>query len=275
MIDEYHIRTKAAREKIDAGIIEKDYILSKTLMALAASGIFQKNFVFKGGTALKKCYYANWRFSEDLDFSSRKQLNREEVQSLFQEAVDNVRRIFGLSMRITEYSQYPREGDEPVTAQLKLGYDGPLRKTSGQKNNIRLDISYDENIYSDKNYLPVFKSYEDDIEAQLPVYTLEEIMAEKLRSILQRGKSRDYYDVWILLKDHDSDFDAKLVIEIMKKKCHDKGIGTPKPEDFFMPQRIEDAARYWQRGLAHQVEMLPNFIQITGELKNLLNELIG
>lgn len=28
-----------------------------------------ENWIFEGGTALKKCYFHNYRFSEDLDFS--------------------------------------------------------------------------------------------------------------------------------------------------------------------------------------------------------------
>ena len=274
MIDEYHIRAKAGKEKIDAGIIEKDYILSKTIMALTVIKTFQDFFIFKGGTAIKKCYYTEWRFSEDLDFSSKKQLNRKEIRFLFQETIDNAMKMFGLSMRILEYSQYPRESDKPVSAQLKLGYDGPLRKSSGQKNNIKIDISYDEKIYSDKNIMPVFKIYEDDIETRIPVYTLEEIIAEKLRSILQRGKSRDYYDVWKLLKNHSVDFDKKLANDIMKKKCGDKNIGVPKREDFFLAQRIDEAAQYWKRGLAHQIVNLPDFNETRKELDKLLNEFL-
>jgi predicted nucleotidyltransferase component of viral defense system len=28
-----------------------------------------QNFIFKGGTCLKKCYFEDYRFSEDLDFT--------------------------------------------------------------------------------------------------------------------------------------------------------------------------------------------------------------
>ncbi|NOR47289.1 MAG: hypothetical protein GQ533_04495 [Methanosarcinaceae archaeon] len=43
-------------------------------------------------------------------------------------------------------------------------------------------------------------------------------MVEKLRSILQRGKARDYYDVWRLLKEKDFDQGkiGELLIETSK-----------------------------------------------------------
>jgi predicted nucleotidyltransferase component of viral defense system len=173
-----------------------------------------------------------------------------------------------------EYSQYPKAGSDLITVQLKLAYDGPLRKASGQKNNIRVDISFDEKVYQVPVKKRVFKSYNDDIDAEIMTYSLEENIAEKLRSILQRGKSRDYYDVWILLRDYGKDFSAKLMVEIMRKKCQDKRIPAPTVDDFFMPERIEEANRYWERGLAHQVEKLPPFEEVAGELNSSLKFLL-
>lgn len=274
MIDPVQIKTQAAQAKIDPGIVEKDYVISKALMALSRDEEFQNNFVFKGGTALKKCYYPQWRFSEDIDLTATAKLKSREIKTIFQKAVDAESQLFGIPMRVMEYSQYPKTGNGAITAQLKLGYDGPLRKASGQKNNIRVDISFDEKIHTDPVNKAVFKRYTDDIDATIRVYILEEIIAEKLRSILQRGKSRDYYDVWILLKDYKKDFSSKLMIEIMKKKCKDKNIPVPKIEDFFVPASIDEAGRYWERGLAHQVANLASFDIVVGELKSMLRKII-
>jgi len=272
MIDADYIRAMAATAKVSPGMIEKDYILSKTIMALSQLDEFQNNLIFKGGTALKKCHYPTWRFSEDLDFTAINKLSPVQINELFDSAVKRVESLFGVIIRVTEYSQYPREGSVIVSAQLKLGYDGPLRKTSGLKNNIRVDISLDEKLIARPLMKEVNRQYPDDITAIIPVYTLEEIIAEKLRSILQRGKSRDYYDVWILLKNCSNDFDAKLIVDIMKKKCHDKGIEAPTIDDFFQPERIGEAQRYWERGLAHQLSNLAKFQDVIGELRTILNK---
>ncbi len=274
MIDANQIRTIAAQKKIDPGIIEKDYVLSKVVMSLSQIDQFNNSFLFKGGTALKKCFYSDWRFSEDLDFTSRRRFKTKEIKSLFTEAVDNTVKLFGLSIRITEYSQFPKTGNEPVTAQLKLGYDGPLRKSSGQKNNVRVDIAFDEVIVAEPVIRKLYSGYTDDIDAVIPVYPLEEIAAEKLRSILQRGKSRDYYDVWILLKKHNKDFSIDKTWDILKEKCSFKKIPLPKVDDFFLPERIEEARRYWERGLAHQLSELPDFKLTMTELHNLLTGIL-
>jgi len=48
--------------------IEKDYILSWILFGIAKHEQLSKAIVFKGGTVLKKVYFEDYRFSEDLDF---------------------------------------------------------------------------------------------------------------------------------------------------------------------------------------------------------------
>ena len=48
--------------------IEKDYVLTWVLHSIAASPL-QGKLAFKGGTAIKKMYVPEYRFSEDLDFT--------------------------------------------------------------------------------------------------------------------------------------------------------------------------------------------------------------
>jgi predicted nucleotidyltransferase component of viral defense system len=149
-----------------------------------------------------------------------------------------------------------------------------LRKSSGQKNNVRVDIAFDEMLVSGPLSREIFQQFDDDIETEIPTYALEEIVAEKLRSILQRGKSRDYYDVWILLKDYGKDFDQNRTRDIFSAKCRFKGIPYPKTEDFFKTEQLAEAERFWERGLAHQLTGLPGFNAVIAELRPLIEKLI-
>jgi len=275
MIDAAIIRTMAAKEKLDPGIIEKDYVLSKVLMALSQVDGFRNRLVFKGGTALKKCYYRQWRFSEDLDFTSKTALSPSEVKNIFEKACEVAARQSGLSLRVSEYSQYPKTSTKLTTAQLKLGYDGPLRKSSSQKNNVRVDIAFDETLVSGSVSREIFQQFNDDIETEIPTYALEEIVAEKLRSILQRGKSRDYYDVWLLLKDFGNDFDHPKTKAILSQKCRFKEIPDPRAGDFFEKDRLAEAERFWERGLAHQLNDLPSFSTIIESLRDGIQKLLS
>ena len=64
--------------------IEKDYVLSWILIGIAKSKISDM-VTFKGGTALKKFYFPNYRFSEDLDFTLLKYISIEDFEKMLQE----------------------------------------------------------------------------------------------------------------------------------------------------------------------------------------------
>jgi len=51
-------------------VLERDYLISWILAGISSREALRKALVFKGGTALKKCYFGEYRFSEDLDFSA-------------------------------------------------------------------------------------------------------------------------------------------------------------------------------------------------------------
>ena len=78
--------------------------------------------------------------------------------------------------------------------------------------------------------------------------------------------------VYIDPKDYDKDFSFDKMWSIFKKKCQYKKIPVPKVDDFFLPQRTEEAGRYWERGLAHQVANLADYRLTLNELKELLTK---
>ena len=54
--------------RIPEAVLERDYCLAWFLVGLSRSPL-RDILVFKGGTALKRCYIGDYRFSEDLDFT--------------------------------------------------------------------------------------------------------------------------------------------------------------------------------------------------------------
>ena len=66
-----HTRLQEARQRLGVPwhVLERDYLLSWVLAGISQVSELHQTLVFKGGTALKKCYFGDYRFSEDLDFS--------------------------------------------------------------------------------------------------------------------------------------------------------------------------------------------------------------
>ena len=70
-------------------VVERDYLLSWVLAGISALPELRETLVFKGGTALKKCYFGDYRFSEDLDFSGLKDVpTGEDLAEAIDQACD-------------------------------------------------------------------------------------------------------------------------------------------------------------------------------------------
>ena len=74
-------------------VVEKDYALSYLLAGIANVESLREGLLLKGGTALKKAYFANYRFSEDLDYSACPGVVLGDVYALMQRAVDECRQL--------------------------------------------------------------------------------------------------------------------------------------------------------------------------------------
>jgi hypothetical protein len=61
-------RLEEARGRLGIGwqTLERDYVLSWVLAGIYRLDALRDALIFKGGTALKKCYFGRYRFSEDL-----------------------------------------------------------------------------------------------------------------------------------------------------------------------------------------------------------------
>src|SRR5262245_62037596 len=65
--------------RIPESVLERDYCIAWFLMGLSESSLRGK-LLFKGGTALRRCYFLDYRFSEDLDFTLAHPLPFENIK---------------------------------------------------------------------------------------------------------------------------------------------------------------------------------------------------
>lgn len=113
-------------------------------------------------------------------------------------------------------------------------------------NTTSLDVMVDEYVAFDSVHHT--HSYEDIPEFELQAYSVEEIFAEKLRAIFQRGAARDYYDLYQLLETESVEIEFDVVLPAFEAKCDhddlDVDLTTGLPGD----QR-EDIQRQWETSL--------------------------
>ncbi|MGI0088613.1 MAG: nucleotidyl transferase AbiEii/AbiGii toxin family protein [Nitrosotalea sp.] len=264
MISKDELKRLAGEKNINVSSLSKDYALGWILFGISKSSVTNK-LVFKGGTALSKIYFPeNWRLSEDLDFTI---LDTETgldsiVKILKNEVPAIIQRENGMIVVLK---------DRPHTnvgyLQSRFQYTGPLGKDI-----IKIEISREEVIGEFKiERVPRVFDYP---EFEACVYSLKDILAEKMRSMLQRKRIRDYYDVWRLLKVRK--FDKEKVTNLFLEKCKSKGIQFNDVDQFFPDDLVSTLEPYLEKGLGRlSREKLTPIQTILNELKKSLKEFLG
>ncbi len=128
MITVKEINRLSAENKVSDRQIEKDYILTWVLNGISNHAILKKAVVFKGGTLLKKCYFEDYRFSEDLDFTLIDEaITHQELKNLLQEVFDWVKEEANISLQYKTDEVHPGSGNSLFYAD----YVGPLSGNMG------------------------------------------------------------------------------------------------------------------------------------------------
>jgi predicted nucleotidyltransferase component of viral defense system len=73
--------------RIPEAVLERDYCLAWFLAGLSQSKL-RDLLIFKGGTALKRCHFGDYRFSEDLDFTLARKVAFAEIREGLEEVYE-------------------------------------------------------------------------------------------------------------------------------------------------------------------------------------------
>jgi len=166
MIKPSEIQNKARAVVVRDQQIEKDYILSWILQGVAENENLAKALVFKGGTVLKKAYFKDYRFSEDLDFTLlNDEITNDEIFQWFEEIFGYVREEANIPLEIIDNNEHEDGG-----INFYISYIGPL---GGQGNNkrVKVDISRSEKLVFAPVWQNMILNYTDQEEHKLLCYT--------------------------------------------------------------------------------------------------------
>ena len=171
-------RLQEARQRLGIPweVLERDYLLSWILAGVSQIPALRDTLVFKGGTALKKCYFGDYRFSEDLDFSGLagapkgNTLERQVVEAC-EAAVrllDEYAPVEIVCERYTEREPHPG-GQEAFTIRGRLPWQ------SRPQTRVMIEVTVDERVLWPVERRKVIHEYGEPLEAEVQVYSLEEV----------------------------------------------------------------------------------------------------
>ncbi len=129
------LANRLAREggrRIPENVLERDYCLAWFLAALAESEL-KTALGFKGGTALKRCYFGGYRISEDLDFTLTTPAALDDLKTQLEPVYAALREAAGIVFGLDREDRQKHDN----TYTFYLRYEGPLPNGS----DVKVDIT--------------------------------------------------------------------------------------------------------------------------------------
>lgn len=275
MISHQEIKNLVAEWGLREDIIEKDYVIGWLLWGISAEPELNAGWAFKGGTSLKKCFIETWRFSEDLDFTVLPDGPDKPVtiEPLVKRVLDRVHEESGIDFSIQ--ATVFKYADKYKYTEGKIYYRGP--RNSSKAAGIKLDISALEKIVRPTILRTIHHPYNDILPEPIKArcYSFEEVFAEKLRAMGERGRPRDLYDVVLLFRRGDFQTGSKIIKSILEEKCLTKGVSIPTLESIQTAATKGELISEWENMLGHQLLALPPFDEFWEELPQIFNWLNG
>lgn len=267
-------------------IVEKDYALSYILAGIANQEELSHSLIFKGGTALKKMFFGDYRFSVDLDFSTLNAPKNASLETALQAATNiSNKLLFNYGHFEIQLKRFPEREPHPTGQEaFNINVKFPWHRSA--LCTIKVEITHDEPIIISPEYKPILHGYDEKLDCAVATYHIEEIIAEKLRALLQthkklitrgwnRPRARDYYDLWSILKNYSASIDHIRLIETLDRKCQLRDVSYTGIEDFFTPELNKEAHQHWQSTLGNLVTELPKCELVLMETRLLIGSLLN
>jgi predicted nucleotidyltransferase component of viral defense system len=242
MISRNQFTRLADRDDVDAKTVERDYVLTHIVAGLARQP-GHEHMAFKGGTALRLCFFEDYRYSADLDFSLLNRMSKQDALAVVARALEDV----------VEVQAFPHLALSNDGARVE--YRGPLG--GDRLRDVKLDIAEDELVINTAS-TALLTRYEDQPSASVVAYTLEEVAAEKLRCVMQRMQARDLFDLHQLFVERGLRVDE--VWPDFEAKARHKGKDPDRFGESFT-QRLASWKRVWEGEMETHVpaEVRPKF----------------
>lgn len=254
MIEPKEINKVAATNRVNDRQIEKDYVLSWVLFAISKNKMLNNALVFKGGTVLKKAYFEDYRFSEDLDFTLLDEsITNEQIKTEFNKLFDFIKEEANIDLRIDDKKWIIHETGSP---QFYIDYVASLQGNMGSRD-LKIDITRGEILETEIEHRNIYRNYSDlEEDFTLQCYSLAEVLIEKMTALMGRTEPRDLYDFWYLTEIEKLNI-AEHIFSFTNKANHKK----QDPKKFMEKVLNKETAfkRDWDKKLASQIHDLPPY----------------
>lgn len=247
MITKQELQKVKEQRKTNLYYEEKEYLQYIFLNAISK---YSEKIVFKGGTCLRICYGLE-RASEDLDFST--ELNAKEIKKIIFRCLEDFEL---LSIPYEIYAE--KKFKENIRFEIR--FRGPLFNRNLNSTNM-LKIDFNNQKIKNKQSKVIDKLFSDVPVFVISILPEKEILAEKIRTLINRSAPKDLYDLWFLFSKN-TERDKKLI----NKKLEEE---NSKYSDLKIPSEKE-----YNIALKNLVNYLPDYNQVKKEVLEELKKIL-
>lgn len=271
MIPKAKMLALAKAQQLQPTTVQKDYTIGWLLRAISEHP-YLSQWIFKGGTCLKKCFFETYRFSEDLDFTvpSELTLSVDSIGEALAEIAEWIAGECGLRFPRADF-KVKKNPKGNSSFQARIPFAGPMGMARRSLQRVKFDITQDEVIVDEPAIREVHHGYDDaaDPPARVRCYSINEILAEKTRALVERyGRARDVYDVVNISRNFRDEIDAETARQVAEKKFAFKGLANPTVDDVVEAIDEDLLKANWDHQLAHQLPILAPVETFTADLRD-------
>ena len=226
VIDRAEIEAKSKEFEIHVANVERDYVFGWMLFGIFSVSGLKDSIFLKGGNALRKGYFANTRFSSDLDFGIPSDIHQDTLLAEINKVCDFIQEKAGVVFvkddnKVEEKfaaSEAPIPGLRVYEARVYF------KDFYGKRDDLRIRISMDitrfDRVLLPLQTLPLIHPYSDAVAVACNIrcMKLEEIIATKLKCLMQRQHAPDLFDYAYSIKLLGGNLNKQEVVEAFIRK---------------------------------------------------------
>lgn len=236
--------------------VQRDYINGWMLIGIFNRPDLASRLVLKGGNALRKGYFANTRYSMDLDFSTESAVDKAMLKAELEAVTAFVTEKTGVGfvrdrLQVLDNTRVTAMLGEPLEVlEVRAYFLDFYGNAQVVPVRVHMDITQYDKLYLEPESRRLIHPYPDadQCAGQIRCVALEEILASKLKCLLQRQHAPDLYDYlhWLLLEGVAID-QSKILRVFMRKTIYSRAPGVAFELLLNLPQLAFQGL--WDKGI--------------------------
>lgn len=250
MIDNIEIKQKSEEFQIDTTYVQRDYVFSWILAGMYQHSKLKDHLILKGGNCFRKAYFENTRYSNDLDFSCKTEISPELLQDEFNSISDYISAETDIEFNKerTKVERKKRIDPKILAYDVKLYFNNFYGKPGTMPISVDFDVTEFDRIYLPVQEQDLIHPYSDadKCEAKIRCVKLEELLASKLKCLLQRRHIVDLFDyVYSTFIRKQFDVSRSEILSVFfKKTIYESAPGIVRGLLLDLP--FEALRRFWK-----------------------------